>query len=226
MSTTLIGNTKGGEGKTTTAAQVAFSLAERGKDVLLINGDRQRSANRAVERRVDAGLFPAVTFAHYPEGKDLSSQVLRLRDKFDEVIIDAGGRDSSALRAAMLIADVMIIPVSPTTFGSDAIEDELLPLIQDIQAVRGNNPLPIYSFLNKAEPLRKHPITKELVDPADNVATDEYLRSLEELQHLDLRLVERNAIGDAAALGMSAREYRPRDVQAVAELDALMAVVF
>lgn len=226
MSTTLIGNTKGGEGKSTTAVQFAFALAERGKDVLLINGDRQRSANRAVERRSDAGTLPAVTFAHYPEGKDLSSQVLRLRDKFDEVVIDAGGRDSSALRAAMLIADVMIIPVTPTTFGSDAIEDELLPLIQDIQAMRGDNPLPIYSFLNKAEPMRKHPVSKDPIDPADNVATDEYLRSLDELQHLDLRLVERNAIGDAAALGMSAREYRPRDVQAVAELDALMAVVF
>ncbi|MNJ58269.1 hypothetical protein D3C77_538970 [compost metagenome] len=92
--------------------------------------------------------------------------------------------------------------------------------------MRADNPLPIYSFLNKAEPLRKHPVTKETIDPADNVVTDDYLRSLDELQHLDLRLVERNAIGDAAALGMSAREYRPRDVQAVAELDALMAVVF
>ncbi|MBA1195260.1 AAA family ATPase [Pseudomonas entomophila] len=226
MSITLLGHTKGGEGKTTVAVQLAFSLAEQGKDVLLVNGDRQRSANRAVERHTDAGTQPPVTFAHYPEGKDLSTQVLRLREKFDEVVIDAGGRDSSALRAAMLIADVMIIPVTPATFGSDAIEDELLPLIHDVQTLRGDNPLPIYSFLNKAQPLRRHPVTKELVDPADNVATDAYLQSIEEVQHLGARLVERNAIGDAAALGVSTKCYRPRDVQAIAELDALMSVVF
>lgn len=225
MSTTLIGNTKGGVGKSTIAVQVAFELATRGKDVLLINGDRQTSASRAVERRHAAGL-PGVTLAHYPEGRDLSTQVLRLRDKFDEVVIDAGGRDSSSLRAAMLISDVMIIPVEPTAFGSDAVEDELLPLIGDIQASRGDNPLPIYSFLNMAEPLRKHKTTKELIDPADNVITDNYLRSLVEIQHLDLRLVERNAIGDAAGMGQTAREYRPRDQQAIAEMDALMAVMF
>ena len=39
-----VGNGKGGVGKTTIAVNVASVLAQRGRDVLLIDGDEQASA--------------------------------------------------------------------------------------------------------------------------------------------------------------------------------------
>jgi len=49
-------------------------------------------------------------------GKGLSSQILDLADRYDEVIIDAGGRDSMELRYALGVADKAFIPVQPFQF--------------------------------------------------------------------------------------------------------------
>ena len=43
-----VGNTKGGVGKTTLAVQIAISRARAGRDVWLIDGDRQATAVAAV----------------------------------------------------------------------------------------------------------------------------------------------------------------------------------
>lgn len=50
-----VGNTKGGSGKTTLAVQLAISLARAGRDVLLVDGDTQGSAQTAIAVRTEAG---------------------------------------------------------------------------------------------------------------------------------------------------------------------------
>ena len=54
-----VGNTKGGTGKTTLAVQLAIGLARAGRDVLLVDGDAQGSAQIAIARRAEAGVKPA-----------------------------------------------------------------------------------------------------------------------------------------------------------------------
>ena len=217
MSIILIGNTKGGIGKSTNAVQVAVGRAIQGKDVLLVNADRQSSSSKAIARRDAAGLTPSVTLVAYPDGDQLRTQVLRQAGKYDDIIIDAGGRDSSALRHAMMIADVMLVPIAPGNFELDALEDELVPLINEIQASRGDNPLPIYAYLNMAEANKFS---------SDNLDTRRSIESFPELQLLDLNIVKRKAIAAASTTGLSVREMKNKDFKAVKEIDALMAALF
>ena len=185
--------------------------------MLLVNGDRQSSSSRAIDRRDASGLLPSVTLVAYPDGEQLRTQVLRQVSKYDDIIIDVGGRDSSALRHAMIIADVMLVPIAPGDFELDAMEDELIPLIDEIQAARGDNLLPIYAYLNMAEP-RKY--------STDNLATRRSIEAFPQLQLLDLNVTERKAIATASSRGLAVREMKPADPKAVKEIDALLAALF
>jgi len=219
MGITLVGHTKGGIGKTTTTVQLAAGQARQGKSVLVVNGDRQKSLTNAIERRAAAGIAPILAMVAYPDGDELRAQVLRLRDQYDEIIIDAGGRDSTALRHAMMIADLMLVPMEPGDFELDALFDELIPLINSIQAERGDNPLPIYSFLNKAEPKKFS---------ADNLYAEKVLKGLAELNYLPRTVVRRKPISSASARGLSVHEVpaRDRDPKSIKEVDALIDAIF
>ena len=60
-----VGNTKGGVGKTTLAVQLAISRAMAGRDVWLIDGDRQGTAAAAIAARSEAGRKPGIACAQY-----------------------------------------------------------------------------------------------------------------------------------------------------------------
>jgi chromosome partitioning protein len=49
-----IGNTKGGVGKTTIAVNLAIARALSGRDVWLVDGDGQRTAQLAINARAEA----------------------------------------------------------------------------------------------------------------------------------------------------------------------------
>jgi chromosome partitioning protein len=95
-----VGNTKGGVGKTTLAVQLALARTLTGRDVLLVDGDRQGSAQTAMAIRAQASRKPGLACVQYPEGRVLRDQVQHQARKYDDVVIDAGGRDSTPLRAA------------------------------------------------------------------------------------------------------------------------------
>lgn len=217
MSIIVIGNTKGGVGKSTNTVQVAVGRALQGKDVLLVNSDRQSSSSKAIDRRDSAGLTPSVTLVAYPDGEQLRTQVLRQSEKYDDIIIDAGGRDSSAFRHAMMIADVMLVPIAPGNFELDALEDELVPLINEIQSSRGDNPLPIYAYLNMAESNKFS---------SDNLGTRKSIENYPQLQLLDLNIVRRKAIATASTMGLAVSEMKPKDLKAIKEINILLAALF
>ncbi|WP_151825578.1 nucleotide-binding protein [Acinetobacter ursingii] len=102
----LIANSKGGVGKTSLATSILAELAKT-KAVIGIDLD---SANKAAsslwssQRTEQDGKF------YYLSG-DILNEISSAANEYDEVVIDAGGYDNTELRTAMLLADVILVPL-------------------------------------------------------------------------------------------------------------------
>lgn len=214
MAIVVVGNTKGGVGKTTTAVQMAFERAGAGRRVLVVDGDRQATAQKAIAIRDASEVSPSIACATYFDGPILRSQVLVQKSLYDDIIIDAGGRDSTALRAAMSLADVLLIPFEPRSFEVWALED-VAALVDEVRSVRDG--LRVCAFLNKAEP---GPLS------TDNREAASALADYPQIEYLPTMLRRRKAYSNAAGSGLSVSEMRNKDPKAVLELKALIAAIF
>lgn len=210
MTIYAVANTKGGVGKTTVSVNIAADLAMGGRDVVLVNGDRQPTANIAIQNRADAGIEPAIPCFHFPDGPQLRAQVLLMKARYQDIVIDVGGRDSSALRAAMGLCDMMIVPFQPRSMDVWAFDD-ITPLIDEVRSVRGD--FPVYALLNMAD------AGENATDNRDAAA---FVANYPQLQFMKAVLRRRKAFANASAQGLSVSEARPRDGKAIAELVDLM----
>lgn len=209
-----IGNTKGGVGKTTLAVNIAIARALAGRDVWLIDGDRQGTAQTAISIRSDADLVPGISCASYPDGQTLRAQVQQQAKKFDDIIIDAGGRDSTALRAALSLSDVLLVPFQPRSFDVWALND-IAALVREVRSVRDG--LRAFTVLNLADPSETSP---------DNLEAAAAVTDVPEFEHLATSIKRRKAFTNAAGQGMSVLEFKPADKKAIDELNALINALF
>eukprot|EP01133_Synstelium_polycarpum_P016794 gene16794-19973_t len=79
---TVVGGNKGGSGKTTIASNLAIALANKGREVCLLNGDLQRTAAKHHAEREAAGLLPAITLVE--KFDNLTQTLQALNEKFDD----------------------------------------------------------------------------------------------------------------------------------------------
>jgi len=207
-----VGSTKGGVGKTTLALNIAIARALAGRDVWLVDADRQATASTALAIRGQAERLPAIATAHYADGGLLRAQVLHQRSKFEDIIIDAGGRDSTALRAALVLSDMVVVPFQPRSIDVWAVAD-IAALIDEARAMRDG--LQAYAVLNMAD-----------TAGSDNEDAAAALADYPALQYLDTPIRRRKSIANAAGNGMSVLEFTPRDDKAVAEMNALLHALF
>ena len=209
-----VGNTKGGVGKTTIAVNLAIARALAGRDVWLVDGDRQGSAQTAIRIRAEAGHAPGIACASYPDGAILRAQVQQQVTKFEDIIIDAGGRDSPALRAALMLSDVLLVPFQPRSYDVWALDD-IAALIEDARAVRDG--LRCFAVLNCADPGTRS---------ADNAEAAAAVADMPQLAYLSAPLRRRKAFANAAGAGLSVLELTPQDAKASAELNTLVRMLF
>jgi chromosome partitioning protein len=202
-----VGNTKGGVAKTTLAIQLALARALAGGDVLVVDGDRQGSAQMAAAIRAEAGRVPGLACVQYPDGAVLRAQVQRQAGKYDDVVIDAGGRDSTALRAALSLSHLLIVPFLPRSVDVWAPAD-IAALVAEANAVRDG--LRAYAVLNAADPGTS-------TDNADAAAA---LADFPQLTLLNAPIRRRKAFANAVGLGLSVEELTPRDPKVCEELSA------
>lgn len=107
----LLGGEKGGSGKSCLAQNLAVWLQARGGDVLLLDADPQGTTADWAAERADQGDLPAIPVvqAH----GNIRQTLLDLRGRYRQIVVDAGGADSEALRSAMTVATHMLIPFRP-----------------------------------------------------------------------------------------------------------------
>lgn len=108
----LVGGEKGGSGKSCLAQNLAVYFA-RDKDaiVLMVDCDPQRTTSDWIQARNTDPTLPAINCIQL-YGK-IRNDLLSLNQHYDYVIVDCGGQDNLALRAAMSVADHVIIPLRP-----------------------------------------------------------------------------------------------------------------
>lgn len=210
----VIGNTKGGVGKTTLAVQLAIARALSGRDVWLIDGDRQGTATAAIAVRAEAGRQPGIACAQYPDGPTLRAQVQQQAAKWDDIIIDVGGRDSTALRAALVLADVLLVPFAPRSYDVWALDD-MAALVDEARSVRDG--LRCYAVLNQADPGENSTDNSEAAAAVVEVPQFDYLPST---------IRRRKAFSNASGAGLAVSEMTPRDPKAVAEMNTLIECIF
>jgi len=112
----VVGGIKGGSGKTTVATNLAVIRAAEGRDVILIDADDQETASDFTilrnERQVEAPSYTSIKLT----GAAVRTETLRLREKYEDIIIDTGGRDTTSQRAALTVADMLLVPFVPRSF--------------------------------------------------------------------------------------------------------------
>jgi chromosome partitioning protein len=204
-----VGNVKGGVGKTTLAVNLAIALARQGRDILLIDGDEQGTALAFTELRT-AEKGKAGYTAVALQGPAIRTQVRQLAPKYADIVIDVGGRDTGSLRAALTVADLVLIPVQPRSFDLWGV-DQTAELVKEAREI--NEGLRAVTVLNAADPQGK-----------DNEAAAEALREIEGLEYAPVLIIRRKAFPNAAAAGMSVLEYD--DPKASEELTKLTKILF
>lgn len=109
-----LANQKGGSGKTTIAMQLAGTLGGNHK-VLVIDADPQGTATRWAASAEDSNPFPARVAGLSAAGGKVHREVKKFIEDHDYIIIDCPPAvDSPVPQSALLISDLVLVPVIPS----------------------------------------------------------------------------------------------------------------
>ena len=129
----VVGGTKGGSGKSLLACQLAVLRVQAGRTVALVDADEQASALEFTRQRAHRLGQAGYTFRQAREG-EVAGAIQELAATHTDTLIDVGGRDTASQRAALVVADTMLIPFVPTSvdlWTMDTVEG----LLQEAQAL-------------------------------------------------------------------------------------------
>ena len=188
-------------------------LLKQNRDVHLYDIDKQRTATLWASRRDEAqdNELPRISSSQkildkrvINVGAVIRNELIAMQPKYEDIIIDAGGADNEALRAALSLADVAIFPIIPSEFDMWTFET-LSNLVANAQGK--SSELKALVLLNK---VNTNPATakKEIYD------CDDFLSDFDNLSRFNNFLSERISIRRASGKGMAIIEYKPTDAKA------------
>lgn len=209
----LIGGEKGGTGKTTLATNLAAMRALAGHDVLLIDSDPQSSANYWAQNRDELGIQPRVACVQ-KFGKGLAMEIKDLAQRYQDIILDAGGRDSVELRSALVVVDKVYMPIQPSQFDVWTLN----AMNALVETAKGFNPtLQAKVVISRAS-------TNPSVQESEE--TRKLLADFPHLEPLALIIRDRIAYRKAAKEGVAVTELKPKEAKASEEMTALYNEIF
>ena len=208
----LVGGEKGGSGKSCLAQNLAvYFLGKQKSTVLLIDCDPQRTTSDWIQARSSNPALPPINCIQL-YGK-IRNDLQSLQQHYDHVIVDCGGQDNLALRAAMSVADHVLIPLRPKRRDLKTV-----PLMEDmISTCKIVNPKMLASFVMTQCPLLPN---QELPNQESRI-----LESKEACRALGVNVLEsvtfnRHIYDESEESGVSVLEIEPEG-EAALEIIAL-----
>jgi len=204
----VVGNEKGGTGKTTLSVNLAAVAVSVGIDTILVDADaQQNSASRWAARRRDGHPTLAQVPSVIMNGRSIASDLESIASRYALVIVDTGAEDSPELRAASTVASTLIIPAQP-----DMLDLWTLPTMEalylrasafnsDLRVVLAINRVPFQSSERSADEVREW--------VAENVPSLPFSAVIP--------LIGRSAYGRSSGDGLGVHEGLRRDAKAAAE---------
>lgn len=217
----VIGGIKGGTGKTTLATNLAVINTGMGLKTLLIDADDQGSASDWADQResifikegIDAAIIPTMNFPTISlSGKNIYTQINKMKDDYSDIFIDTGGRDTVSQRSALTCADCYLIPFKPRSFDIWTI-GKVKEVIEEIQTINPN--LKVIVCLNQADS-----------KGADNEDALKILSEVPEFKCITTSLGHRKAFSNAAAQGLGVIELEKQDKKAIEEIYSIHKAIY
>lgn len=190
---------------------IAVARALKGRKVLLVDADDQKSASIWSEKREELKTKKPITTVHLT-GSSVLSQVKKLSKDYDDVIIDVGGRDTASLRAAILVCDFFVTPFRPRSLDIWTIQ-MLEDLIKEAKSI--NTKVRVFSVLNQAD-----------ARGTDNKDALSILKESAIIKPLQCVVSHRKVFANAASEGMGILEYSPIDKKGEKELKSLISKIY
>lgn len=207
----VIGGIKGGSGKTTLATNLTVLRSLKGSKVLLIDADEQRSAYDWACKR--EGMNIKTTWSTIQlSGKYANSQIMKMVDDYEDIIVDAGGRDTTSQRSVLSIADLFIIPFKPRSFDIWTL-GTVKSLISEVRA--SNSKLKCLSVINQADSRGE-----------DNQQALDILNDCSDFTCFTGSIGHRKSFANAAADGLGVVELKSQDKKATGEIKELYEYIY
>ncbi|GAB6040012.1 nucleotide-binding protein [Endothiovibrio diazotrophicus] len=209
---TVVGNLKGGSGKSTVTFNLAVWLLEQGQEVVTFDLDPQATLSDVVEVRTEDGHEPSVSVYR------MESDPLKvLRHHQGQALVDVGASNMWAMRQAIALADRVVVPVAPSQADVWSTQRFLNIVAEAVSDRKGGQGMPqVVGFINRAD---THHAVRETQE------AEEALGALPGVELLGRRLSQRTSFRRSFSEGLAVFELEPSG-KASAEFEAFAAALY
>lgn len=205
MKVIAIATQKGGVGKSMLSCNLAVVAAEEGKKVLIIDADPQGSSLQWREQREKENVS-VIALAKNTIVKEITNF-----DNFDLVIVDAGGRDNSLLRATIMTGmhGLLLIPVLAAAVDVWATQDTF-NILDEARSIGAE--IPAYTIFNQVK--AKATLVPQAIEALEEITAGQ------DVSLLQTRIGDREDFKKGFSDGLGVVEYAPKG-KATTEIKAL-----
>jgi chromosome partitioning protein len=189
---TVVGNLKGGSGKSTVTFNLAVWLATTGKSIELYDLDPQCTLGDVLQVRKEEGFEPELKVHRYLR----PAQKLAELNPQTEILIDVGTANMTGMKRAIAIADRIIVPVPPSQADIWSTQRFLYLIASE----KRDKPLEVTAFINRAD-------THNGVHESDEA--EAALQALPGIKVLPIRLSQRISYRRSFSEGLAVFELEP-----------------
>ncbi len=202
---TVIGNLKGGTGKSTVTFNLAVWLALNDHKVKVFDLDPQATLSDVGDIREEDEYEPVISISR-------SFDELK-KAKQEQILVDIGTADTDAMKKAIEITDRIIVPVPPSQADIWSTQ-RFIKMVLDI---RGKKNMPqMLGFVNRAD---THIGVRETGEAEDA------LKMLPHIDLIDTRLYQRTTYRRSFSEGLAVFELEPKG-KAAAEVNKFASMLY